>query len=140
MKVRGETLTTQGVWDDTDIVHVVFDTIYVSDFHIYGGLRLESRPSESLVVKLEGGDAGFTATGRPLDIDDRIGGVLQVVGQPGSPVVFTSLRDDSKGAGFRASDRLPQIDTNNDGNATIRLPVTGTASCWISSVTIETSR
>lgn len=118
MIVRGETLMTQSVWDDTDIVHVVFDTIYIPDYHIYGGLRLESKPTESLVVKLQGSTAGFTATGRPLDIDDRIGGSLQVVGQPGSPVVFTSLRDDTKGAGFRFSDRQPQTDTNGDGNAT----------------------
>ena len=54
MVVRGETMTTQGVWDDTDIVHVLFDTVYVPDFHIYGGLRLESKPTESLVVKLDG--------------------------------------------------------------------------------------
>jgi hypothetical protein len=122
MEVRGETLTTQGVWDDTDIVHVVKDTIYVSDVHVYGGLRLESRPSESLVVKLEGSNAGFTSTGRPLDIDDRIGGVLQIVGQPGSPVVLTSLRDDTQGAGFRPSDGLPATDTNNDGSATTPTP------------------
>ncbi|MHB8954104.1 MAG: dockerin type I domain-containing protein [Pirellulaceae bacterium] len=122
MIVRGETLTTQSVWDDTDIVHVVMDTIYISDFHIYGGLRLESKPTESLVVKLQGANSGFTATGRPLDIDDRIGGIIQVIGQPGSPVVFTSLRDDTKGAGFRSSDGLPQTDTNNDGSATLPSP------------------
>ncbi|MCU0963163.1 MAG: hypothetical protein MUF48_23975, partial [Pirellulaceae bacterium] len=122
MIVRGETLTTQGVWDDTDIVHVVLNTIYVSDFHIYNGLRLESQPTESLVVKLFGAGAGFTATGRPLDIEDRIGGIIQVVGYPGSPVVFTSLRDDTKGAGFRPSDRQPQTDTNNDGSATVAAP------------------
>ena len=62
MIVRGETLTTQSVWDDTDITHVVLDTIYISDFHTYGGLRLESNATESLVVKLFG-HAGFTATG-----------------------------------------------------------------------------
>ena len=79
MEVRGQTLTTQSVWDDTDIVHVVRDTIYVHDFHTFGGLRLESNPSESLVVKLSGRNAGFTATGQELDIDDRIGGSIQVL-------------------------------------------------------------
>ncbi|OHB78686.1 MAG: hypothetical protein A2W31_00905, partial [Planctomycetes bacterium RBG_16_64_10] len=74
MVVRGGPLTTQGVWDDTDIVHVVLDEIFVPDFHTFGGLRLESSPTESLVVKLSGLRAGFTSTGRPLDIDDRIGG------------------------------------------------------------------
>ncbi len=116
MAVRGGTLTTQGIWDDTDIVHVVRDeTIYVPDFHTYGGLRLESGATASLVIKLLGNDAGFTATGRPLDITDRIGGVLQVLGQPGFPVVFTSLNDDSVGAGFQPDGR-PQTDTNNDGD------------------------
>jgi len=127
MRVRAGTLTTEGVWDDTDIVHVVQEeTIHVSDFHTYGGLRLESDPYESLVVKLGSRkdlllnssidivDAGITVNGRPLDITDRVGGMLHIIGQPGSPVVLTSLRDDSVGAGFRP-DGTPQTDTNNDG-------------------------
>lgn len=121
MQIRGETLHTQGVWDDTDITHVLFDTVYIPDFHTYGGLRIESSPTESLVVKLLGANAGITATGRALDIDDRIGGSLQVVGQPGRPVIFTSLRDDSVGAG-KAPDGRSQFDTNNDGNATTAAP------------------
>jgi hypothetical protein len=72
--VRPGELTTEGIWDDTDIVHVVQDEIRVSDQHTYGGLRLESKPTESLIVKLLGTNAGFTATGTPLDIEDRIGG------------------------------------------------------------------
>ena len=112
LEIRGETLTTQGVWDDTDIVHVVYDQIVIPDFHTYGGLRLESSPTENLVVKLSGrNNAGFTALGRPLDIDDRIGGILQIVGQPGFPVVLTSLSDDSVGAGFDL-DGFPQNNTN----------------------------
>jgi hypothetical protein len=100
MQVRGGTLTTEGVWDDTDIVHVLIDeSIDVPDFHTFGGLRLESSATESLVVKLSGANAGFTATGLPLDIDDRIGGALQIIGQPSHPVVITSLGDDSVGAG-----------------------------------------
>jgi len=101
MVVRGGTLTTEGVWDDTDIVHVILnETMYVPDFHTYGGLRLESSANQSLVVKLSGENAGFTATGRPLDITDRIGGSLHVLGQPGQPVVLTSLNDCTAGAGF----------------------------------------
>ncbi len=121
MKVRPETLTTQAIWDDTDIVHILLGTIYVPDFHTFGGLRMQSSLTESLIVKLFGPTAGFTATGRPLDINDRIGGIVQVIGQPGSPVVFTSLRDDSIGAGFQTFGS-PITDTNNDGSATVPLP------------------
>lgn len=113
MRVRGQTLTTEGVWDDTDIVHVVFDTIYIPDLHSFGGLRLQSTAQESLVVKFSGANAGITATGRALDIDDRIGGSLHILGQPGHPVVLTSLADDTVGAGFDPRGN-PQTDTNND--------------------------
>lgn len=125
MFVRGGILTTEGVWDDTSIVHTVTDTIAIPDFHTYGGLRLESTTTESLVVKLEGPDAGFTAYGNPLDITDRIGGALHIVGQPGSPVVLTSIEDDSVGAGLEP-DGAPQTDTNNnaveDDDGTALLP------------------
>jgi hypothetical protein len=135
MEIRGETLRTESVWDDTDIVHVLFETIYIPDFHTFGGLRLESSATERLVVKLQDSlapvnpfanqpfpadgriHAGFSAMGRPLDIDDRIGGMLHIVGQPGLPVILTSLRDDTVGAGVRP-DGKPQNDTNGDGTAT----------------------
>jgi len=111
MSVRGGTLTTEGIWDDTDIVHIVLDqTIYIPDFHTYGGLRLESGANQSLVVKLEGENAGFTATGRPLDITDRIGGALYVLGQPGQPVVLTAVNDCTVGAGFTPAGS-PQVET-----------------------------
>ncbi|MCA9214497.1 MAG: pre-peptidase C-terminal domain-containing protein, partial [Planctomycetales bacterium] len=114
MVVRGEILTTQSVWDDTDIVHVVLDEVIVPDHHESSGLRLESSANASLVVKLSGADAGLTATGRELDNDDRAGGSLQVIGQPGFPVILTSLRDDSVGAGFDADGRT-LTDTDNNG-------------------------
>lgn len=113
MSIRGETLNTESVWDDTDIVHIVPDTIYIPDFHTFGGLRLESAAAESLVVKF-GTAAGLVATGRPLDIDDRIGGMLHVIGAPGFPVILTSVKDDSVGAGFQPNGQ-PQVDTNGDG-------------------------
>src|SRR5690606_26692429 len=75
MAIRPEVLTTESVWDDTDIVHVVLGEILTVDVHHNGGLRLESAATESLVVKFAAG-AGLTATGRPLDIVDRIGGTL----------------------------------------------------------------
>ena len=121
MEVRGGILTTDSVWDDTDIVHVLYDEIDIPNFHHEGVLRLQSSDTESLVVKLLGANAGFTAGGDPLEIDDRIGGTLHVVGKPGHPVVFTSLRDDSVGAGFTLGN-LPQNDTNNDGSATSASP------------------
>ncbi|HTN75285.1 MAG TPA: hypothetical protein VL096_08565, partial [Pirellulaceae bacterium] len=117
MLIRGETMQTEGVWDDTDITHVLLSTIYIANFHTFGGLRLQSNQTESLVVKLSGPNAGITATGKQLDIDDRIGGMLHVIGQPGRPVIFTSLRDDTVGAGKRPDGNL-QSDTNNDGTAT----------------------
>jgi hypothetical protein len=119
-------LTTDSVWDDTDIVHVLFDSIIVGNVQQVGGLRLQSAVNESLVIKMEGQGSnfdhergtGFTATGRYSSIVDRVGGTVHVLGMPGFPVVFTSLRDDSVGAGTQP-DGLPQTDTNNDGIATV---------------------
>ncbi len=113
MRVRGETLTTESVWDDTDMVHIVSSDIEVPDVHTYGGLRLQSRADESLVVKLNNG-AQLIAGGRPLDIEDRIGGIVQIVGSPGFPVVLTALSDDSVGAGFDALG-MPLVDTDGNG-------------------------
>ena len=115
MRVRGQTLTTETVWDDTDVVHVLQSEIIVPDFHTFGGLRLQSDADESLVVKLSS-NAGITALGRPLDIADRIGGSVHVIGAPGFPVVLTSLLDDGVGAGFDPNGRA-LTDTNNDGGA-----------------------
>ncbi len=114
MEVRGGTLTTESVWDDAGIVHVLRDAIYVPNFHTYGGLRLLSNLNQSLVVKLLGEDAGFVATGTALGITDHIGGRIQVLGQPGHPVVLTSLFDDTVGAGFDTDGNF-QTDTNNGG-------------------------
>lgn len=122
MRVRGQTLTTETVWDDTDIVHVLQSEVIVPDFHTYGGLRLQSHVDEGLVVKLSNG-GGFTALGRPLDITDRIGGSLQIIGAPGFPVVLTSLTDDSVGAGFDPTGNA-LLDTNNNG------PSSGTVGGW----------
>jgi VCBS repeat-containing protein len=122
MRVRGAVLTTEAVWDDTDIVHVLQSEIIIPDFHSLGGLRLQSKLGESLVVKL-GSGAGFTATGRPLDMPNRIGGSLQIIGSPGFPVVLTSLTDDTVGAGFDPSGR-PQVDTDGMGQTT------GTRGSW----------
>src|SRR5690606_38713988 len=79
MVVRPEVLTTESVWDDADIVHVVGGDIIAVDHHYNGGLRLESSPTQSLVVKVTAG-ARLLATGRPRDIEVRIGGTLQIVG------------------------------------------------------------
>ncbi len=120
--VRSGNLTTEGVWDDTDIVHVVQGEIVVPDFQHYGGLRLASSAEQSLVVKFSGATAGLTATGAPLDNADRIGGSIQIIGTPNYPVVLTSLSDDTVGAGFTTTG-VPQVDTNNNGSA----PGTGPA-------------
>ena len=122
-------LTIESVWDDTDIVHVLFDGIFVSNLAHESGLRLQSSPTESLVVKVSGSGsnfdplrgAGFTASGFKSSIDDRVGGTIHVLGQPGFPVIITSLQDDTVGAGQRP-DGKPQTDTNNDGIGSIPHP------------------
>lgn len=122
-------LTTESVWDDTDIVHVLFDSITVGNLQHVGGLRLQSAVNESLVIKMEGQGSnfdqergtGFTATGNFASMGDRVGGTVHVIGMPGFPVVLTSLRDDSVGAGTQPDGR-PQTDTNNDGIDSIARP------------------
>lgn len=113
MIVRGGTITTNVIWDDTDIVHLVQDEIIAGNqFSVNGTLRLQSTSNESLVVKLEGVKTSLTATGTPLDINDRIGGTVQIVGTPNHPVVLTAALDDTIGAGF-TPDGLTQKDTHN---------------------------
>lgn len=129
MEVRHAPLTVESVWDDTDVVHVLFGTISVTNLHHVGGIRLQSAPDESLVVKIRGygsnfddyAGAGFTATGFDANIVDRVGGTLQVIGYPGFPVVLTSFNDDSVGAGLQP-DGTPQTDTNNDGIDSVPRP------------------
>ncbi|MEM8681112.1 MAG: NF038122 family metalloprotease, partial [Planctomycetota bacterium] len=109
MVVRGGTLTTESTWDDTDVVHVVLDSIFVPTFHSYGGLRLKSSIDSSLVVKLL--DAEIVATGSTAGVADFIGGGVQVLGQLGRPVVMTSFFDDTVGAGFDSEGRTV-VDTD----------------------------
>jgi len=117
MLVRGQELTSQSVFDDTDIVHVVQSTITSDNFHTYGGLQLKSDANQSLVVKFGGGSslAGLDATGTPLDHANRIGGSIQILGQPGFPVILTAIGDDTVGAGFGVDGR-PAFDTDNNGS------------------------
>ncbi len=112
MEIRGAVLTVESIWDDTDIVHVLRSEITVPNYHHEGGLLLQSNDAGSLVVKLDGDDAGFTAAGKPQEIDDRIGGTVQIIGTPNNPVILTALADDTVGAGFDPWDR-PQYNTDN---------------------------
>ena len=121
VRVRAEEITVESVWDDTDLVHIVDGVIFVGNLHTKTGLRLQSNPTESLVVKFSTGTAAIIATGTPADIDDRIGGTVQVVGQPGYPVVLTSISDDTAGASFDLRGR-PNNDTNSNGSATSAAP------------------
>ena len=116
MVVRGGEITVESVWDDVDIVHVLREEIIVHNFHTKTGVRLLSQSNASLVVKAAGSSAGFTAAGFALEIDDRIGGTVQVLGQPGYPVVMTSFADDSIGVSLDALGRVVR-DTNGDGTA-----------------------
>ena len=128
VRVRGGQILVDSVWDDTDIVHVLGSEITVDNFHTATSLRLESKAGASLVVKLDGPNAGFTATGTHGEIDDRIGGSIHVVGAPGYPVVLTSVYDDTVGASLDPLGRTV-LDTNNDGrawiDATATAPVAG---------------
>lgn len=117
MVVRGSMLATESVWDDADIVHVLYNEIVVDNYHHVGGLRLLSQAGNSLVIKLFGNNAGFTTMGTDREYDDRIGGSMQIIGVPGYPVIMTSLRDDSVGAGFTIKGDVV-YDTNNDKSAT----------------------
>lgn len=198
--IRGGVLTSQAVLDDTDIAHVLFEEIIVPNLHTFGGLRIQSSATSSLVLKLGGGSrdgynpeqlssdpfephltcdsaldhelhsiedgiaatyrrafaragaesverltnidgsitctvnnsarfgvdtfaptAGITAMGTPLDIEDRIGGVVQLIGEPAFPVVITSFHDDTVGAGYTLEGQI-QRDTNNNGNTTSPQP------------------
>ncbi|MEM9643596.1 MAG: hypothetical protein AAF989_01270, partial [Planctomycetota bacterium] len=121
LQVRGGELATAGVWDDTDVVHVVTDTIEIPNQHIFGGLRLQSDANASLVVKfLDTDEPGAIVAGGTIasgsdefkDIPDRIGGSLQIVGTPDFPVVLTSLFDSTVGAGFDLEGN-PQLRTVN---------------------------
>lgn len=124
--LASDVLSTESVWDDTDIVHVLRDAIYVNNLQHASGLSLHSTTTESLVIKLDGAGSnfdplrgtGFYALGEKSSIVDRVGGTIHVIGQPGFPVVLTSLRDDTIGAGLRLDNR-PQTDTNDDGIGTI---------------------
>lgn len=115
MFLRGEELTTESVWDDTDVTHLTRDQILIPDFHTFGGLRLESNSTESLVVKFGGPTAGFVSTGNRIENDDRIGGRIQIIGQPGVPVILTSFADDSVGAGFNLNG-TSITDVSNNGD------------------------
>ncbi|MEM6472147.1 MAG: hypothetical protein AAF802_21475, partial [Planctomycetota bacterium] len=132
MQVRGGTLATEGVWDDVDIVHVVTESIDIPNKHIFGGLRLLSDARGSLIVKFEtinednpagivvGGDL-LSAEDQFVDIPDRIGGSLQLLGHPDFPVVLTGLNDSFVGAGFDI-DGLPQVGTDPSSLPTASLP------------------
>ena len=136
LEVRGGIVATEVVWDDVDIVHVVRDTIEIPNQYIYGGMRLQSDSRGSLVVKFadttrvlpaQNGsatlerNAGIVAGGTLLssasqfvDIPDRIGGGLQIVGAADYPVVLTALSDDTIGAGFTPLG-VQAVDTDNNG-------------------------
>ncbi|HUY35205.1 MAG TPA: DUF4214 domain-containing protein [Pirellulales bacterium] len=122
MVVRGGTLDTSSVWDSTDIVYVLFNEIQVPNYYQQGGLRLQSDASGSLVVKLQGPSAGFTATGTPLDINNRVGGSVQIIGTPAHPVVLTALSDNSVGAGLTPGGQPQDLTGNNpNSGATVQL-------------------
>ena len=125
LEVRAGTITTETTFDDTDIAHLLFDNITVGNLHSSGGLRLLSRPDESLVVKFTGAGSpnaasfgtGITATGSLEGINNRVGGTVHVIGMPGAPVILTSLNDDGIGSGLKP-DGSSFTDHDGDGVTT----------------------
>jgi len=119
--IRGGALLVESVWDDTDIVHVLNESVTVGNIQSSGGLLLQSRANESLVIKMSGAGTpnsptlgtGFTATGESSDSAERLGGTVHIVGLPGAPVVLTSFKDDTVGAGLSV-DGTQFTDTNGD--------------------------
>ena len=128
LEVRAGQITTETIFDDTDIAHLLFDNIEVGNFHSSGGLRLMSRPDESLVVKFSGPGTpnsanegtGITASGQ-VGNTDRIAGAVHILGLPGAPVVLTSLNDDSVGAGM-SPDGSSFTDHDGDGVSSRPMP------------------
>ena len=76
---------------------------------------------KALVVKLTGAGTpnsdtigtGLTATGTVNDSPGRLGGQISILGLPDAPVVLTSFRDDTVGAGLKP-DGSPFTDNNGD--------------------------
>ncbi|MGB1925201.1 MAG: peptidase, partial [Rubripirellula sp.] len=128
LEVRGGHITTETIFDDTDIAHLLFDNIEVGNFESSGGLTLKSRPDESLVVKFSGPGTpnsasegtGITASGQQGDAS-RIGGTVHILGLPGAPVVLTSIHDDAVGAGM-SPDGSSFGDHDGDGVASRAQP------------------
>ena len=122
LEVRAGTIPMETTFDDTDIAHLLFENIEVGNLHSSGGLRLLSRPDESLVVKFIGSGVpnvasfgtGITATGALEGIADRVGGTVHVIGLPGAPVILTSMNDDSVGSGLKP-DGSSFTDHDGDG-------------------------
>jgi len=71
------------------------------------------------------GNRGFLAVGRPLDLDDRIGGQLSVLGRPASPVVITPLEGNAVGSGFSV---ITPLEENGVGSGSwVITPLEGNA-------------
>ncbi|MDX1665500.1 MAG: DUF11 domain-containing protein, partial [Candidatus Promineifilaceae bacterium] len=88
--VLQRTVTGDTTWDDQGIPYVILD-----ELHVLSGRSLTVEAGT--VVKFGWYRAGFS-----------ISGSLRVLGTEASPVIFTSLHDDTVGG-----------DTNNNGNATL---------------------
>lgn len=97
------------------------DTIRINTNTIFPEVEIPFQPdailrrSAGIVV----GGNSYTAENEFVGIADRIGGSLQVIGQPDFPVVLTSLADDAVGAGFTPDGRA-NVDTNSNGIRTSR--------------------
>ncbi|TWU03249.1 pre-peptidase C-terminal domain-containing protein [Neorhodopirellula pilleata] len=97
------------------------DTIRINTDIIFPEVEIPFQP-DALLRRSAGivvGGNSYTAENEFVGIADRIGGSLQVIGQPDFPVVLTSLADDAVGAGFTPDGRA-NVDTNSNGIRTSR--------------------
>ncbi len=84
---------------------------------------------------MAGPDAGFTANGTLLDIDDRQGGSLYIGGS-GDGVILTSLADDTAAAGVDFFGGLLAIRIITA--QPLALPAIGEVFAWTVTATIAT--
>ena len=108
-------LTVSGRFNDTDIVHVIAENLFIQGTPGGPTLRADGTREARLDAQLSV-DPGIVVKLRGSRIEVELGGQLIAEGRAQTQVVFTSLSDDRYGAGG-------VFDTTNDGSQSA--PVAG---------------